>query len=201
MQHVPSATRSQLFESVTIEIEGGGILAVEVGDPSVKTPVGIVIFVHGFGGNKDETGSSVLLQRNASLADLRLFFTTGAVLGSAGEFESTPLQVHVEDFRRVVDWAGVRFQESSGSVCAVGLSLGAAVIGLALRANVPLTGAAYLSPAVRPNLVMWPRYKRDGTWHAVKTRGIVQKPGATVLQAEKYWSPCVTPTWAAVPSM
>lgn len=168
------------FEPVTIETAPGVVLAAEVCKP-VETPVGVVTFVHGFGGNKHENG---LFRAIAEECVARRFtcvlYDWRGIGGSFGKFESTPLELHVEDFKRVVEWARGRFQESSGSVCALGFSLGAAVVGLALRANVSLSSAAYLSPAVRPRLAMWPRYKRD-IWKRVKSQGVVEKPGSSLL--------------------
>ena len=61
---------------------------------------------------------------------------------------------------------------------AVGFSLGAAVIGLALRQQHDLTSVVYLSPASRPKESMWPRY--EALWSQVKAHGVVEKPGSDV---------------------
>jgi pimeloyl-ACP methyl ester carboxylesterase len=52
---------------------------------------------------------------------------------------------------------------------------------LALRRRLELEAVAYLSPAVRPHLSMWPRYNTGQIQRELAKRGVVEKPGSSVL--------------------
>jgi alpha-beta hydrolase superfamily lysophospholipase len=170
------------FESMTIEAQHGARLAAILASPRNVPTRATVVFVHGFGGNKFENGLfSAIAEKCALKGFSAVFYDWRGVGDSEGEFQSTSLSQHVSDFQTVLAWARKRSQESDHPLCAVGFSLGAAVVGLALRQGASLDCVTYLSPAVRPRLTMWPRYNNERNWRSIEECGIVKKPGSTLL--------------------
>jgi alpha-beta hydrolase superfamily lysophospholipase len=103
------------------------------------------------------------------------------IADSTGDFPSSTLRDHSADFAHVAHWTRSRFNTSIGMMHGVGFSLGAAVIGLAMRQGRVLDSVAYLSPASRPSQSMWPRYNNERLLSEVRRHGVVQKPGSSVL--------------------
>lgn len=160
-------------------------MAVEIRRSKCRSARGVIVFVHGFAGNRHENG---LFNRIAE-------YTTGegfhsilydwrGIRPSQGEFHSTSLREHVDDFKGVVKWARKHFSDCGNTICGVGFSLGAAVMGLALKnERTILNCAVYLSPAVRPSVSMWPRYA--DLLGEIREKGWVEKPGTSVLIGRK----------------
>ncbi len=158
----------------------GTKLSAEVHEPRSEQTRGVVIFVHGFGGNKGENGLfHALAGRCVEDGFAAVLYDWRGIAESDGDFPSSTLEDHQADFERVLEWARSQYETSLGSLHAVGFSLGAAVIGLALRRDLNLTSVVYLSPASRPSESMWPRYEE--LWGELKTDGVVEKPGGGVL--------------------
>ena len=166
---------------MTITAADGSDLAAEVHAPTTA-PYGAVIFVHGFCGNKGENGLfEALAKRCLQNGFAAVLYDWRGIADSDGDFPSSTLEDHVDDFESVVGWTTSRFGATLGAPHAVGFSLGAAVVGLALRRKVGLTSAVYLSPAARPRQSMWPRYNGAELWRELIKRGVVEKPGSSML--------------------
>lgn len=164
-----------------IPTSDGSRLAAEVWRP-LSPSRGAVVFVHGFCGDKSENGLFHALAAECSANGFHaVLYDWRGIARSQGNFSSTTLADHVEDFQQVVAWTSARFEVDSNSLFAVGFSLGAAVIGSALRNDAELGSIAYLSPAVRPSLDMWPRYDTPSIWGEIEKRGVVEKPGSSVM--------------------
>ena len=169
-------------EFATIVTPDGTQLAAEVHTPRSKPARGAVIFVHGFCGDKGENGLFHALAAQCVKEGFAVvLYDWRGIADSKGDFSSSTLDDHTADFAHVVQWTKSRFNTSIGMLHAVGFSLGAAVVGLALRHRRLLASVAYLSPASRPSQSMWPRYSSDSLWNELKQRGVVEKPGTSVL--------------------
>jgi alpha-beta hydrolase superfamily lysophospholipase len=174
------ARRHPPVESVRITTADGTELAAEVQAP--QSPRGAIIFVHGFCGNKGENGLfHALAERCVEDGFAAVLYDWRGIADSKGDFPSSTLHDHASDFEQVAQWTKSRFGTKLGPLHAVGFSLGAAVIGLALRRQLSLTSVAYLSPAARPRQCMWPKYNSEQLWRELETRGVVEKPGSSVL--------------------
>lgn len=167
---------------VAIPTADGLELAGEIVEPTAHEAQGTVIFVHGFCGNKRENGLFSALAAHAAGQGFRsVLYDWRGLADSPGDFPSTNLDIHTSDFMQVTQWTRSLLLPSPEPVHAVGFSLGAAIVGLALRRELPLASVAYLSPAVRPRISMWPRYNRRRIHRELGRRGVVQKPGSSVL--------------------
>lgn len=170
-------------DSATAEVmtADGLRLAAAVLPAATRRSRGAVIFVHGFCGNRDENGLFDTLAEHCAAAGFdTVRYDWRGIGDSEGEFPATCLDDHVADFEQVVEWTRAHFAGAC-AVHAVGFSLGAAVVGLALKRQMQLQAVAYLSPAVRPSVSMWPRYDRPDLWRELDRRGVVEKPGSSVL--------------------
>ena len=173
---------SRRLDAVNILARDDTRLAAEICDSPLSPASGVVVFVHGFAGSKHESGLFQTLAAYALLAGYHTVLYDWRGIGeSQGTFSSTAIEAHVADFEDVTRWVQRRFPASSNGLFAVGFSLGAAVVGLALRRGTKLNGAAYVSPALRPRLSMWPRYDSDAIRHQIRERGFVEKPGSSVV--------------------
>lgn len=169
------------FVCARIAVADGTELSAEVYEPEAEKARGAVIFVHGFAGNKGENGLfHVLAARCVEEGFAAVLYDWRGIAQSDGDFPTSTLEDHEADFERVADWVNTQVAPSSRSLHAVGFSLGAAVIGLAVRRHRrSFTSLVYLSPASRPRQSMWPRYEE--LLVEAKTRGVVEKPGSDVL--------------------
>jgi alpha-beta hydrolase superfamily lysophospholipase len=176
----PAAPRHPPVEFVRITAADGTDLAAEVHAP--QSTRGAIVFVHGFCGNKGENGLfHALAARCVEDGFAAVLYDWRGIADSKGDFPSSTLDDHTSDFEQVAQWTKSRFGTKLGPLHAVGFSLGAAVIGLALRRRLKLTSVAYLSPAARPRQSMWPRYSSEQLWSELATRGVVEKPGSSIL--------------------
>lgn len=158
----------------------GSLLTAEVWRAEYSRRV--IVFVHGFCGERAENGLFHALARECSAHGFNAVLYDWRGLGSSdGDFTATSLDDHVTDFQHVLRWAGDLFGGGTDSISAVGFSLGAAVIGSALRNGSALSSIAYLSPAARPNLSMWPRYNTPQIAEQLARQGVAAKPGSSVL--------------------
>lgn len=172
-------------ETVVIPGADGVHLTADVYRTRAASPRGSVVFVHGFCGNRTENGLFRTLAAETSAAGFdAVLYDWRGLNESQGHFPSTTLSDHVADFRRVVQWTRARAGRGSAPLHAVGFSLGAAVVGLALDAPTPVDSVTYLSPAVRPRLSMWPRYDIPEIKRDIRNRGLSKKPGSDVFLGE-----------------
>jgi alpha-beta hydrolase superfamily lysophospholipase len=165
-----------------IPASDGTRLAAEIWPAMSPQSRRAVVFVHGFCGNRRENGLFEKLAAECSANGLHaVLYGWRGLAPSRGDFPSTSLADHVADFKRVLQWTRERFRTEVPSLSAVGFSLGAAVIGRALRDGTELGSVVYLSPAVRPRLSMWPRYNTPDIRRELAKRGVVEKPGTSIL--------------------
>ena len=180
-QSNPGVADKTYFRDIVIDSDEGIKLSATIGEPPEKKPIGTIIFVHGFGGNKFENGLfTMLAKRCLSIGFLTVLYDWRGIGSSEGDFKSTAIENHVSDFTKVVEWVRSRSNEYKQPVCAVGFSLGAAIVGLSFN-KTQLDCISYLSPAVRPSISMWPRYNSTEVWQSIKNRGFIEKEGSSVL--------------------
>jgi pimeloyl-ACP methyl ester carboxylesterase len=170
------------FTPVRIPTSDGLELSGEIVECVDGQSAGTIIFVHGFCGNKRENGLFHALAADCSDMGFRsVLYDWRGLSESDGDFPSTNLDDHTEDFQQVAEWTQSNLLGGSAPLLAVGFSLGAAIVGLALRRQLRLSSVAYLSPAVRPRLSMWPRYNDRRILRELEERGVVEKPDSSVL--------------------
>jgi pimeloyl-ACP methyl ester carboxylesterase len=178
----PAGADGLRMTPAAVAMSDGLQLSAEVVPPATPRSLGAIIFVHGFCGNKGENGLFHAIAAQCAAAGFHsVLYDWRGIAQSQGDFASTNLLDHTADFREVVGWTRSTLLDGCNPVYAVGFSLGAAVIGLALRRRLELEAVAYLSPAVRPHLSMWPRYNTTMIQRELATRGVVEKPGSPVF--------------------
>lgn len=171
-------------QDVTIEAPDGVRLSGLVFSPhemDVSTER-IAVFVHGFAGNKSENG--LFTDAAAELIRHKYHVITYDWRGcgqSEGNFSTTSLEKHVEDFLAVWKWLQSQFEEVK-QIDAIGFSLGASILTLAYKKKVPIRRLVFLSPTLRPAIDMWPRYQE--LYKDIELTGYVQKPGSAVVLGE-----------------
>ncbi len=166
----------RITEAVSVLTRDGTQLSGDINRPNGFTPRGTVIFVHGFCGNRQENGLFNALSDSAVTKGFNTVLYDWRGIGqSQGDFQSTTLSEHAEDFQEVAIWT--RKHLPDGALYGVGFSLGAAIVGSALSNNTTLDRVAYLSPAARPNLSMWPRYNTEAIREELQEKGRIEKNG------------------------
>ncbi len=164
---------SQKIRVERVMMKDGLSLAVEENSPQ-DNPLGWVLLVHGFAGNRSENGLfDAMAESFVKNGFVVLRYDWRGIGESEGAFANTPLATHVEDLIVLHKWIVTRYETIPSS--AVGFSLGAALLGLAHPLS--FDRLVYLSPAVRPNLSMWPRY--ESLWAATATSPVL-KEGASI---------------------
>lgn len=150
-----------------------------------------VVLVHGFAGNQDEGGLFPELCRNLQSAGIHAFSYDCRGVGESSDgadYGQTNLRTHVADFENVLQWVCKNLDTDQDSICGLGFSLGAAIIGLSLQYGTKLGRLVYLCPATRPAVSMWPRYNQRAVWESIDHCGYFTKPesgirlGAPILK-------------------
>lgn len=171
-----------LPNSVHIRTDDGTLVAADVDLACSASPRGTIVFVHGFCGNRSENGLFRALSSYTARAGFHAVSYDWRGIGeSSGRFPETSIEDHVADFEAVAQWTRSQVGCESLPLHAVGFSLGAAIVGLALRRQTRVDSVAYLSPAVRPRRSMWPRYNTDEIQRELAAKGVVTKPGSSML--------------------
>jgi len=135
-----------------------------------------VVLVHGFAAEKTENG--LFTEIGAELLRsgyIVLLYDWRGLKDSEGDFSRTTLRTHASDFRSVVDWLTSRCGLASTQLCAVGFSLGAALVAQAVTHGLMLGASSFWSPAVRPSISMWPRYSTPEMKSELKAKGFILK--------------------------
>lgn len=167
-----------------IPAEKGLRLSAEIWPAAGRETKGVVVFVHGFCGNRNENGLFDALAAGCTEKGLAAVLYDWRGIGtSEGDFPATSLDDHVADFQHVLKWTATQFGSDLRALSAIGFSLGAAIVGSALgrRRQLSFRSLVYLSPAVRPRISMWPRYDTPDIRRELKRHGVVEKPGSSVL--------------------
>ena len=171
------------WQSVRIPVAEGACLSGFLGRPQRprRTPLEAVVLVHGFAAEKTENGLFTEVGERLLRSGYTVLLYDWRGLGeSDGDFSHTSLGEHTADFRTVVDWLGSVCGLASTRLCAVGFSLGAALVIQALKDGLTLGASSFWSPAVRPRLSMWPRYNTPELKSELKANGFILKPETKV---------------------
>lgn len=140
----------------------------------------VVILVHGFAGDQNEGGLFPHLATRLASQGCVCFTYDARGRGESGDdYGSTRVHEHVEDLNSVRRYIAGDFEKIPQ--IGLGFSLGAAIVGLSMRVN-RFDALAYLCPATRPSLSMWPRYSEPGIQKQLEERGWVCKPGTTSVR-------------------
>ncbi len=173
----------QGWEPVRIPAAGGVCLSGLLGyPPQLKNAdLQAVILVHGFAAEKTENGlfseiGDLLLRSGYAV----LMYDWRGLGESDGDFSRTTIGTHSSDFDNVVKWLDKTCGLESTRFCAIGFSLGAALVVSALKNGLKLGAASFWSPAVRPRLSMWPRYNTPALRAELRANGFVIKPETDV---------------------
>jgi len=155
--------------------DGTSLVAVVDHAKKNKSRATALVLVHGFAGNRDENGLfSRTAQAITALGYDVVRYDCRGIRQSTGSYGDSSLEDHAADFAEVVDWA--RDYVRASRVIAVGFSLGAALVGIALRSHLcALDGVVYWAPAVRPRLSIWPRYNTGEISEQLRARGFIEK--------------------------
>jgi pimeloyl-ACP methyl ester carboxylesterase len=170
---------------VEIPVSKGVVLAGTLYAPARSAePHRTVIMVHGFAAEKTENGLFSYLAEALTGNDCRVLIYSWRGLGkSGGDFMSSNLMSHVTDFESVVGWLAGQGELQLTDISAVGFSLGATVVALAIKRHPILKAAAFLGPALRPAVDMWPRYATDEVQDELAKNGFLVKNGVEVGRA------------------
>ena len=177
------------FKRTKIRTDDNGVLLaafLAVPERINRETFSAIILVHGFAAEKTENGLfSITASELKKQGYFVLSYDWRGLGESEGTFSDSDLKQHADDFRRVVQWLVEETGIPSSKVCAVGFSLGAAVVAISLKKNVKLGGAAFWSPAVRPSVTMWPRYNTPQFKKQLKATGFIEKPENNVRIGRK----------------
>ncbi len=171
------------WNSVQICTTDGTCLSGLLGYPqqSKRTALQAVVLVHGFAAERTEKGLFTeigdLLLRSGYIV---LAYDWRGLGESEGDFSRTSLSTHTSDFQCVVRRLRHICGLASTQCCAVGFSLGAALVVRAIQNGLRLGASSFWSPAVRPCLSMWPRYNTPELRRELKTKGFILKPETKV---------------------
>jgi len=136
----------------------------------------LLIFVHGFAGNKNENGLFTQAEQYFSDKGINTFrFDMTGAGESQGDFRDITLQSQAHDLDCAIDTLS---QIYSGNIGVVGFSLGAATA--ILDANPKIGFYVLWSPAIFLSKDMLPRYDDEETRKELQTKGYIQKAGLKV---------------------
>lgn len=141
-----------------------------------KSSIKIAILVHGFAAEKTENGLFLEAARELNAHGCSvLSYDWRGLGGSGGDFADLDLETHVKDFKTVVRWVKAREKVSSAEICVVGFSLGAVLVGKAVRSGEHFGTVVFWSPAARPSVDMWPRYNTEQIRYELNKNGYITK--------------------------
>jgi len=146
-----------------------------------KSALKLAILVHGFAAEKTENGLFLEVAKKLLAQGIFVLSYDWRGLGnSEGDFSVSSLDTHVRDFQAVVRWAIRNVRVSESEICALGFSLGSAVVAKTIRSGQKIGGAALWSPATRPSVSMWPRYNTEEIRGELERTGFVLKSESNV---------------------
>lgn len=167
------------WEPVRIPAGDGVSLSGCLGVPQSPRQGGLqaVVLVHGFAAEKTENGLFTEAGERLLRAGYTVLLYDWRGLGASdGDFSQSTLTQHTADLRAVIDWLRGARGVASSELCAVGFSLGAALVTQALKDGLKLGTSVFWSPALRPRLSMWPRYNTPEIRCELETNGFILKP-------------------------
>jgi uncharacterized protein len=137
----------------------------------------MIIFVHGFAGNKEENGLFVEAENYFTSRNINTFRYDMAGIGeSSGDYSKTSLVEQAQDLELVVQTMRKMYHENNISV--VGFSLGAAVSTLINQKLVDQY--IFWSPSLFMATDMYPRYSTEDVVNELKSKGYLDKGGVRV---------------------
>lgn len=137
----------------------------------------LLLFVHGFAGNKDENGLFIQAEEYFSSKGFNTFrFDFEGVGESNGSFRDTTLKKQCGDLESSLKYLISNYGYNKISI--IGFSLGATV---SIILNNPLISAyCFWSPAIFPAKDMFPRYNTTKILREFKEKGYFDKAGLKV---------------------
>ncbi len=159
LRHYCVATDALQRRDVEIPTASGGFtLSASLLYPSKRTNRAVVL-VHGFGAEKTENGLfDPIAKALANQGMLVVQYDWRGLGGSSGHFGETSLEQHVDDLFSVQRWTQAQWGKDRLALSALGFSLGAGILTMAVAQGLPLSSAVFVSPAIRLQHDMWPRY-------------------------------------------
>ena len=160
-------------------------IKVQFTKPNVTTEkTKLVVLVHGFAGDRNENGFFTTIASELARAGLiAARYDCRGTGESTGSYAKSSVKQHAEDLKVIIKsltQAGtIAFDPQQISL--IGFSLGAAIVGTALKDGLQASKVSYLAPATRPNKSMWPRYDTEQFRTAIEEDREVQKPGSQIL--------------------
>lgn len=151
------------------------LLSASLNNGRYSSPV--VVFVHGFGGNRDENGLFVEAETFFNDKGYNTFrFDMEGAGQSNGTFIDTSLERQVSDLNDSLDFLKPLYP--SNKIGLIGFSLGATISILAQ--NHGISAYSFWSPAFYPAKDMFPRYNTQEVVAQLKKQGYIIKSGLQV---------------------
>jgi len=152
-QHAVSSSAFNVWQDICVRARDGARLSGWLGWPAQPNGSSLqaVVLVHGFAAERTENG--LFTDIGAELVRsgyIVLMYDWRGRGKSEGDFARTSLETHTADLRSVVRWLRRESGLESTRYCAVGFSLGAALVGLALRGGLRPRGHLVLEPSRSP---------------------------------------------------
>ncbi|MGV8172182.1 MAG: alpha/beta hydrolase [Candidatus Woesearchaeota archaeon] len=137
----------------------------------------ILLFVHGFAGNKDENGLFVQAEDYFSSKGFNTFrFDMAGVGESSGDYRETTLKKQAQDLELVI--TNLRDKYSQNNLSIIGFSLGATASTLI---NPKLVNQyVFWSPAIFTAKDMFPKYATAEVLDEINSKGYLDKGGVKV---------------------
>jgi alpha-beta hydrolase superfamily lysophospholipase len=137
----------------------------------------VIIFLHGFCGNKDENGLFSRCAEYFTSRNLNSFrFDFSGINESEGRYEKSSLKKQASELDAAVEKIASEYPFSKIGV--LGFSLGAAVALYSMNPSV--RAYSFWSPAFFPNKDMFPRYDSAEIRDALNTKGYFENKGVRV---------------------
>ena len=160
-------------ERIFFPNKGQKLLAGVLNNGRPNSPV--LIFVHGFGGNKEENGLFIDAENYFSQRGYNTFrFDMEGIGESQGTYRDTSLQRQVDDLEATLSHLLLLYPRNRVGV--VGFSLGATAS--VLSSNPKIDAYALWSPALFLPQDMFPRYSTPELEEELQRNGFVLKPGS-----------------------
>jgi len=132
----------------------------------------IILFIHGFAGNKDENGLFTDAEKyfvDKGFNTLR--FDMEGVGSSEGEYVETTLNNQKKDLETVIDFLRKQYQKNPLSI--IGFSLGATVAMMIQRDDIK--SYIFWSPAIYTSEDMFTRYDTPDIRQKLSSQGFIEK--------------------------
>jgi|GEM_PF-440808 len=137
----------------------------------------ILLFVHGFAGNKAENGLFEEAEKYFASKDFNTFRYDMAGIGdSTGDYKETTLKRQAQDLELVIDTLRKKYPENNLSI--IGFSLGATVSTITNSKDI--NQYIFWSPALNTAKDMFPRYNTPEILEEISSKGYLDKGNVKV---------------------